>query len=170
MRTEAGAGLPWVFVYGTLKRGQSNVQVMAGARFAAPALSVQPWRLVALRHYPALVREAGPARIAGELWAVPEAMMVMLDRFEEVPALYTRHEIEVECLAADEAGGPCRRCAPAGAHLFHARRAGRGRARAPDGRLARLSSGRGGGGRFIRPAAPRCRKSFPPAASAAHSA
>lgn len=96
--------MPWVFVYGTLKRGQSNVQVMAGARFAAPALSVQPWKLVALRHYPALVREAGPARIAGELWEVPEAMMAMLDRFEEVPALYTRHEIEVECLAADEAG------------------------------------------------------------------
>lgn len=97
--------MPWVFVYGTLKRGQSNQQVMSGARFAAPALSVQAWKLVALQHYPALVRESGPARIVGELWEVPQEMMAMLDRFEEVPELYTRHEIEVECLAADTASG-----------------------------------------------------------------
>ncbi|BEV17103.1 gamma-glutamylcyclotransferase [Herbaspirillum sp. DW155] len=88
--------MPKVFVYGSLKRGQSNAFMMEGARFVAPARSVRCWRLVALPHYPALVREEGPCRITGEVWEVPAPMMAVLDRFEEVPALYTRHEIEVE--------------------------------------------------------------------------
>jgi len=88
--------VPKVFVYGSLKRGQSNAFMMEGAQFVAPARSVQCWRLVALPHYPALVREEGPCRITGEVWEVPETMMAELDRFEEVPVLYTRQEIEVE--------------------------------------------------------------------------
>jgi gamma-glutamylcyclotransferase (GGCT)/AIG2-like uncharacterized protein YtfP len=95
--------VPKVFVYGSLKRGQSNAFMMEGAQFVAPARSVQCWRLVALPHYPALVREDGPCRITGEVWEVPETMMAELDRFEEVPVLYTRQEIEVE-LEGQEGG------------------------------------------------------------------
>ena len=40
--------MPKVFVYGSLKRGQSNAFMMDGAQFVAPARSVQCWRLVAL--------------------------------------------------------------------------------------------------------------------------
>tara|TARA_Y100000296_G_scaffold9414_2_gene10940 strand:+ start:7714 stop:8094 length:381 start_codon:yes stop_codon:yes gene_type:complete len=95
--------VPKVFVYGSLKRGQSNAFMMDGAQFVAPARSVQCWRLVALPHYPALVWEQGPCRIAGEVWEVPDTMMAQLDRFEEVPVLYTRQEIEVELEAPDPA-------------------------------------------------------------------
>ena len=42
-------------------------------------------------------------RIAGEVWEVPETMMAQLDRFEEVPVLYTRQEIEVELEGPDPA-------------------------------------------------------------------
>ncbi|KAF1048680.1 MAG: hypothetical protein GAK35_00230 [Herbaspirillum frisingense] len=104
-RPERTARLPWVFVYGSLKRGQYNQHVLQGARFAAVARSVLAWRLVALRRYPALVRAPGPSPVTGELWDVPDGMMTMLDRFEEVPDLYARHEIEVECLESDEEGG-----------------------------------------------------------------
>ena len=90
-----------VFVYGTLKRGESRENL-----WPAPPDSVRPgwvWgELYCRRAYPAL--RPGGDRIRGEIWTFPAetmpAVIEQLDRIEGTdqrgqPNLYDRVEIEV---------------------------------------------------------------------------
>jgi gamma-glutamylcyclotransferase (GGCT)/AIG2-like uncharacterized protein YtfP len=85
-----------VFLYGSLKRGEQNHGLMAGAEFRGPATTDCEFRLFALPHYPAMVRwPAAPLAIAGELYRVGAALLERLDHFEGNGRLYQREEIRV---------------------------------------------------------------------------
>jgi gamma-glutamylaminecyclotransferase len=80
-----------VFVYGTLKRGGTNHQAIAGQRFVGPARTAPAFRLFLLDGYPGLVAGAPGLSIEGELWEVDAACLARLDELEGVEeGLYAR--------------------------------------------------------------------------------
>ena len=85
-----------VFVYGSLRSGESNHAVMEGATWVGPARSSPGFRLYSLMAYPAMVRDAAWAgAVVGELYDVPESMVERLDRFEGHPELYERTLVQL---------------------------------------------------------------------------
>ncbi len=92
-----------LFVYGTLMEGFANHHVLAtlGATKITRARTVAPRTLLDLGPYPALLasdkaRDAGAARVAGEVFALTEDGLAVVDRFEGAPELYRREEIDLE--------------------------------------------------------------------------
>lgn len=91
--------MKWLFVYGSLRRGQENHHWLAGQRFRGEAVTQKCYRLVQHAAYPALMvteSEEESQAIAGEVWEVTEDCLAALDAFEEVPRLYVRQSV---CLA-----------------------------------------------------------------------
>jgi gamma-glutamylcyclotransferase (GGCT)/AIG2-like uncharacterized protein YtfP len=84
-----------IFVYGSLLRGESNHERLAGARFLGEARSAPSFSLVDLGAYPGLVRGGGRV-VHGEVYVVPPALLVKLDAFEGHPRLYRRRRILLE--------------------------------------------------------------------------
>ncbi|HEY0968887.1 MAG TPA: gamma-glutamylcyclotransferase family protein [Opitutaceae bacterium] len=84
-----------LFVYGTLKRGCSNHAQMAGQRFVTEARTIPGYRLFDVGGFPGLI--AWPHDrdgVTGEIWAVDDAALARLDRFEGVDeGLYRRERI-----------------------------------------------------------------------------
>ena len=83
-----------IFVYGTLRRGESNQHQLRAARFVSYASTAACYELVDMGHYPALL-EGGHDTVRGELYEVPASWLGHLDAFEEVPTLYERKPIEI---------------------------------------------------------------------------
>lgn len=90
-----------VFVYGTLLRGGANHALLRelGARFLREARTAEPFTLVDLGPYPAMLprdarRDTVP--VSGELYEIPDASLAALDEFEGAPDLYTRETIALE--------------------------------------------------------------------------
>jgi len=86
----------WLFVYGSLRRGQENHSYLADQRFLGEALTQPRYRLVHWAGYPALVVAASEQeahQVAGEVWEVTDACLAALDAFEEVPHLYVRQPV-----------------------------------------------------------------------------
>ena len=85
-----------LFVYGSLRAGEPNHALLAGARPLGLALSTPRFELVDLGPYPALVR-ARPGRlgvtVVGEIYEVSPRLLARLDAFEGVPELYVRAAI-----------------------------------------------------------------------------
>jgi gamma-glutamylaminecyclotransferase len=85
-----------LFVYGTLKRGQSRHRYLAGQSFVGAACTGPLYRLYNVGEYPALVRSADGLAIEGEVWDVDEACLRILDRVEGCNAgLYRRDSIDL---------------------------------------------------------------------------
>jgi gamma-glutamylaminecyclotransferase len=83
-----------LFVYGTLKRGQSRHRFLAGQKFIGAARTKALYRLYNLGEYPGLVPAADGVSIEGELWDVRPAQLEVLDREEGCDAgLYRRHKV-----------------------------------------------------------------------------
>jgi gamma-glutamylcyclotransferase (GGCT)/AIG2-like uncharacterized protein YtfP len=76
-----------VFVYGTLRRGQSNHSWLAGAHWLGEA-SLPGAVLHDLGPFPMAV--PGDGRVLGELYGVDAATLARLDRLEGHPRLYER--------------------------------------------------------------------------------
>jgi gamma-glutamylaminecyclotransferase len=91
-------GTVTLFVYGTLKGGCRNHGTMRGAEFAGEAATEPAYLLVNCGSYPGLVRAgnglAGQS-IRGELYRVDEALLAVLDCFEDVPLEYVRATIRL---------------------------------------------------------------------------
>ncbi|XP_006879447.1 PREDICTED: gamma-glutamylaminecyclotransferase [Elephantulus edwardii] len=95
-----------VFVYGTLKRGQPNHQVMLDrangtATFQGRGHTVEPYPLVIAGEHniPRLLNLPGRGHcVAGEIYAVDEQMLRFLDEFECCPDMYQRTQVKVEVL------------------------------------------------------------------------
>jgi len=93
--------VPRLFVYGTLRSGAVNHQVLTqhvargGARFERLVSTLPRYDLVDLGAYPALL-PTGTLAVHGELWIVDDRALAALDRFEGAPDLYRRTEIELE--------------------------------------------------------------------------
>lgn len=84
-----------VFVYGTLKRGNSVRGLDrwgSGAEFVGPAVTTQSnYSLWNLGAFPAV--SSGKSHIAGEVWSVDSETLADLDRIEGHPDFYKRIEV-----------------------------------------------------------------------------
>ncbi len=74
--------LHYLFVYGTLKRGQPYHAELGGARFVRDAVTLAGFRLYDLGPFPGLVRVRAGLAIRGELFEVTLAELERLDHFE----------------------------------------------------------------------------------------
>lgn len=82
-----------VFVYGTLKRGQSNHHALGGADFLGRA-RLHGAAVHDLGRYPMAVLTPGrPGVIHGELYQVDAASLARLDQLEGYPHLYDRQRV-----------------------------------------------------------------------------
>ncbi len=95
-----------VFVYGTLKRGFPNFVHMSGdVRFVGQCTTCECFPLVIGGQWftPYLFDEPGVGhRVKGELFAVGEAELQLLDRLEGVgaPGGYHRRQVQIEVCGA----------------------------------------------------------------------
>lgn len=80
---------PYVFVYGTLRQGESNERVMAqaGGLFLFPMRTYPTYTMYSLGYFPAVARK-GHTEILGELWKVDT--LKPLDYLEGHPTFYER--------------------------------------------------------------------------------
>jgi len=89
------------FVYGTLKTGQPNHHVMRsiGALYVGEAITLDKFPLIVgtKAKLPFLLYHPGHGqRVNGEMYILTDAMLEMLDEFEEHPVIYEREPISVE--------------------------------------------------------------------------
>lgn len=85
-----------VFVYGTLKKGNSvrGLDQFDGADFVGPATTTKAWYdMVDFGPFPAVV-PGGDSYISGEVWEVNDEVMEVLDRIEGYPDFYNRQIVE----------------------------------------------------------------------------
>lgn len=95
-----------VFVYGTLKRGQPNHNVLLDgtngcATFQGRGRTVEPYPLViAGKHnIPHLLNLPGHGHcVAGEIYSVDKQMLHFLDEFEGCPDTYQRTQVRIAVL------------------------------------------------------------------------
>ena len=93
---------PYVFVYGTLKRGKSNHHLLEDAEYLGDAVSafqgvMYDYGCPALTHSELAVSDAPRARVKGELFKVTPETLYRLDRLEGHPNLYFRSQMEIRC-------------------------------------------------------------------------
>jgi len=81
-----------LFVYGSLRRGQTHHAELRGARFVAVARTLPEHALVELDGYPVLL--AGREPVAGELFELDDSAFAALDAFEGPN--YRRGEVRLE--------------------------------------------------------------------------
>jgi gamma-glutamylcyclotransferase (GGCT)/AIG2-like uncharacterized protein YtfP len=98
-----------VFVYGTLRQGQTAHHLLAGARFIGAAWTAPEYTLLDMGTYPALVA-GGQTAVLGEIYEIESEAIAELDRYEDAPELYRRelstiggHEVFVYLLRAEHA-------------------------------------------------------------------
>jgi gamma-glutamylaminecyclotransferase len=89
-----------IFVYGTLKQGFKNWHLNRGQPLPGPWLTVQAWPLYVIGEtaLPWLAPVAGHGhRVAGELVAVDDAGLRLMDALEQVddPGWYQRRSLQV---------------------------------------------------------------------------
>ncbi|KAF4118068.1 hypothetical protein G5714_000119 [Onychostoma macrolepis] len=102
----------YVFIYGTLKKGQSNHSIIKNttngqAEFLARARTVERYPLVIAtkNNYPFLLNVPGMGqRVHGEIYCVDQKMLDFLDEFEACPELYQRTTVQVEVQDGDGEG------------------------------------------------------------------
>ncbi|XP_075419570.1 gamma-glutamylaminecyclotransferase [Tenrec ecaudatus] len=100
------AKMTHVFVYGTLKRGQPNHQVLLDSSHGWAALRGQgrtaephPLVIAGQHNIPYLLSLPGRGHcVAGEIYAVDEQMLQFLDEFEGCPDMYQRTLVRIEVL------------------------------------------------------------------------
>lgn len=96
-----------LFVYGTLKKGERNHEkYFTGHDFVGPAVTAEAAYAMRdvdgdpgegeERFYPAVYSHPSGAKIAGEVYAIDEDTLVLLDALEEVGTLYERRSITLE--------------------------------------------------------------------------
>jgi gamma-glutamylaminecyclotransferase len=79
----------YVFIYGTLKRGERNHRLLAGEQFVREAVTEPLYRLYDCGAYPALVEDTANGRaVRGEVYRVGPATLRQLDDLEAAPHLY----------------------------------------------------------------------------------
>lgn len=89
--------MTYLFVYGTLMRGQERHRLIADQTFIAAASTTPDYRLYDVGVYPALVEEQPGRCIAGEVWLVADERLALLDRAEGVDeGLYARRRVQLQ--------------------------------------------------------------------------
>lgn len=87
-----------LFVYGSLKRGNSAHRLLSdqGATFLREAATHPRYHLVKVSWFPGMVEGEEGTGVHGELYELPDSALKRLDRYEGVPGLFTRNEIELD--------------------------------------------------------------------------
>ena len=86
-----------LFIYGTLKRGQSRAGSLAGQKLLGESKTVARYRMFDCGSYPGLVQREDGLEIAGEVWSVNEDCLHQLDLIEAVDqGLYQRTTIQLK--------------------------------------------------------------------------
>lgn len=83
-----------VFVYGTLRAGEANHDLLHGHEHLGTTMTESAFELVDLGAYPAMVPGGGTA-VVGELYAVDVATLTALDYLEGHPEFYRRVPIRL---------------------------------------------------------------------------
>lgn len=81
-----------VFVYGTLRQGQSNHHLLAQSELLGNHTTPPIYSLYDLGSYPAVIE--GHNAIYGEVYRVDDDTLKQLDILEDVPVDYRREQIE----------------------------------------------------------------------------
>jgi gamma-glutamylcyclotransferase (GGCT)/AIG2-like uncharacterized protein YtfP len=84
-----------VFVYGTLRRGASNHELIRRSPCSGLGRTVEPYALYVGR-YPYAVRRERTIRIRGEVYRVDVETMARLDELEQHPEVYRREQVDIE--------------------------------------------------------------------------
>jgi gamma-glutamylaminecyclotransferase len=84
-----------MFVYGTLRQGQTAHHLLAGARLIATAWTEPEYTLLDMGTFPALV-SGGETAVLGEIYEVDADVLATLDRYEDAPHLYRRVLVAIE--------------------------------------------------------------------------
>ena len=84
--SEAGE---YLFIYGTLKRGERNHRLLAGEPFVSEAVTEPFYRLYDCGAHPALVEDEANGRVVrGEVYLVGPETLRRLNVLEDAPHLY----------------------------------------------------------------------------------
>ncbi len=81
-----------VFVYGTLRQGESNHHFLAGAQLLGMHETQPEYALYDLGAYPAVIQ--GHNTILGEIYLIDDDTLQALDKLEDVPIEYRRELID----------------------------------------------------------------------------
>jgi len=84
-----------VFVYGTLRRGESNHHLLATAVFVCEARTTPDYTLFALDGHPGM-GVGGTTGVIGELYDVDTTTLAALDELEGYPGWYDRRAVSLE--------------------------------------------------------------------------
>lgn len=83
----------FLFVYGSLKSGFCNNNLLQNSFFVCLAKTHPFYRMYGCGNFPALVKEANGILIEGELWNIKKKLFHTLDEFEGVNISLYRREI-----------------------------------------------------------------------------
>ena len=87
----------YLFIYGTLKRGERNHRLLVGASFVGEAVTEPRYRLHDCGAHPALVEDETNGRaIRGEVYLVGPATLRRLDLLEDAPDLYELRPVRLQ--------------------------------------------------------------------------
>ncbi|QER41617.1 gamma-glutamylcyclotransferase [Thermodesulfobacterium sp. TA1] len=84
--------MPKVFVYGTLRKGESRSFLLTDCKFLGYA-KAKGFLLYNVSSFPGMV--PGEGEVIGEVYEIPESLLEKLDKVEDVPNLFRRELIEV---------------------------------------------------------------------------
>lgn len=86
--------MEYLFVYGTLKRGQANHRYLKGAEFIGEGESVEKFVMFDIG-VPVVTRDKKVASIKGELYRVSPEILKRCDKLEGHPRYYRREKVKV---------------------------------------------------------------------------
>ena len=91
----------YLFLYGTLKRGERNHHLLAGESFVGEAFTEPRYRLYDCGTHPALVEDETNGRaIHGEVYLVGPTTLRRLDVLEDAPNLYELRPVRLQDFTA----------------------------------------------------------------------
>ena len=88
-----------LFIYGSLKRGFINDNILTKAKYISKAVTVRKFAMYKSNNgdYPYLIKNKPLTNIRGELYVVKRKdILARIDAFEDSPEYYTREAINIE--------------------------------------------------------------------------
>lgn len=86
-----------VFVYGSLKQGRGNHDMLSKGRLLGRCMIEGKYSMLDLGYYPGLVHRNGDAptrKVLGEVYLVDRDTLQILDMLEGHPNYYARHKVQ----------------------------------------------------------------------------